>query len=36
MNNAAAEYAQTVIIATILVVVAIAIGETLIQWWRNR
>jgi hypothetical protein len=36
MNNAAAEYAKNVIILTVALAIIIFIGETLIQWWRNR
>jgi hypothetical protein len=36
MNNPAAEYAKNVIILTITLAVIIFVGETIIQWWRNR
>jgi hypothetical protein len=36
VNTAAAEYAETVIVATIIISVGAAIGETLWQWWRRR
>jgi hypothetical protein len=36
MNDAAAEYAETVIIATIIISIGAAIVETLWQWWRRR